>query len=147
MAQGSSFSLCHPLPRAHGSTGMGRQFFNVDVSILLKTEQTVQRFLKKNKEAPRNDEGNNVDKALCIRLHYKLEHDTSFKCRSTARPLKTWVFQAVVSLQAFSWRVHGLSGVTAQNSRLCGVIKDGDRRVPRVCLQHFKVEECYGGSS
>lgn len=49
MAQGSSFSLCHPLPRAHGSTGTGRQFFHVDVSILLKTEQTVEGFKKKTK--------------------------------------------------------------------------------------------------
>lgn len=63
----SFFSFGILLPR---STGMGKQFFHVGISILL---QTAQKFKKKKtpKEAPRNDEGNNVDKALCIRLHYK----------------------------------------------------------------------------
>lgn len=38
---------------------------------LLQTEQKLCRGLKKTKKAPQNDEENNIDKALCIRLHYK----------------------------------------------------------------------------
>lgn len=70
--------------------------------------------------------------------------------KSTASPLKTSVIQAGMSLQAFSWRVNGPNGVKEKNSRLCGIIKDGDSWVTRVVFaaeKHFKVEECYGGSS
>lgn len=70
--------------------------------------------------------------------------------KSTARPLKTLVIQADMSFQAFSWRVNGLNGVLEENSRLCGIIKDGDSWVTRVAFaaeKHFKVEERCGGGS
>lgn len=64
MAQGWSFSLCHPLPQPRGIPGTGRQLFMWIFQYYCK-RQTLQRFKKrKTKEAPQNDEENNVDKSF-----------------------------------------------------------------------------------
>lgn len=42
------------------------------LNIIENRANSMQRFKKKpNKQAPQNDEGNNIDKALCMGLHYK----------------------------------------------------------------------------